>query len=439
MGPSAIFVDHFDHRSVDAEATVVALTPEAFEECRRRGLNPSVVDDHSQPPEFSRHPAEYQRWQLDWLARLDDACGLDGVARACAGLIVAPLDSVVVAARTLAGVVDALRPREITYIGRAGPVEPSGYHNGNLAFWPRLGDTPLAARLLPLIAAARDVPVDIRGVSRETMAELSRASLLRRTRVRLAKTLGPYRRARLGHVHRTGRGGTTLMLWYAGYGARQFAADEHRAARDTVYVTRGGAACQIVDPAVPPQHRPSPRVDLGFPSITALKPALRPLLDEIDEWAGVAGAGGILESRLATYLHGMCGAVARAAEQMGTSFATFEIDRIAAANPSSLEEFACLIAGTHAGIRRILIQHGDHLLTYSTWLVTETQNFDELAASDPTVAGDLVVDAKALGDSTVCDALRAASARLADESLDETAPAGAPRRDRLLRALLLHR
>jgi hypothetical protein len=48
-------------------------------------------------------------------------------------------------------------------------------------------------------------------------------------------------------------------------------------------------------------------------------------------------------------------------------------------------------------MRRTLVQHGDHLFPYDFWLVTETQNFDRLLYSDPTVAGDLSKGAAELG------------------------------------------
>ena len=187
------------------------------------------------------------------------------------------------------------------------------------------------------------------------------------------------------------------MLWYAGYGAAQFAADEHRADRGTACISRGGSSFRIYDVALPPRHMPSNPIDLPVPGVTKLMPALMPLLDEIDDWAGVPGAGRIFETRLAIYLHGICLAVVGAATQVGKEFSRFDIQRVAAANPSSMEEFACLIAAGRMGIPRVLVQHGDHLMSYGLWLLTETVNFEEFAASDATVAGDLLAEADALG------------------------------------------
>jgi hypothetical protein len=121
------------------------------------------------------------------------------------------------------------------------------------------------------------------------------------------------------------------------------------------------------------------------------------MLDEIDQWAGVPGAGRILESRLATYVHGMGIVVACAAKQIAPEFIRFGVDAVAATNPSSLEEFACLVGAGAAGIPRTLVQHGDHLLPYSSWLVTQTPDFEHFAASDPTVAADIAADAATLG------------------------------------------
>jgi hypothetical protein len=394
MAGPAMFVDDTRHQSFDTDGTVIALTPTAFDDCRRLGLKPTVVEDHTQRSQFCRNPSAYHRWQLDWLARLDVASQLDGVARSCADLIVPAVDSVIVAASTLAGVIDTLTPAAVMYIGRNGPDE-AGYHNGNLAFWPRLGDVPLAARMLPLIASARGLTFDARTITNQIAVVPT--SLRRRARRRLARMVGPYRRTRWGGAHTGGQRRATLMLWYAGYGAKRFVADEHRAGRDTVFITRGDTSFRIIDPTLPPRHRSSAPVDLTVPAVSKLTPPVAALLDEIDQWAGVPGAGRILESRLAVYLQGVCSTVARAADVVAAEFPRFGIDRVAAANPSSLEEFACLVAAGVAGIPRTLVQHGDHLFSYSSWLVTQTQNFEHFAASDPTVRSDFAADASTLG------------------------------------------
>jgi hypothetical protein len=397
MAVPAIFVhDAGEYRLTDP-GTVVALTATAFEACSRAGLSPAVLDDLTKRPDLCFNPDAYQRWQLDWLRRLDAACQLDGVARSCAQLIVPSVDSLVICARMLAGAVDGLAPDAITYVGKVGPVEATGYHNGHLQFWPSLGDTPLAARLLALIAAAGAMPFTTRAVVGPQRAAVPRRPNVAQVRRALSRALGPYRRVyrepKGGHPHRS----TTLMLWYAGYGAEQFAADEHRAGRATSFITRGGTSFRIIDPGLPPRHGPGHRVDLTVRPVSHLAPAAMELLDELDEWTGVPGASRLLETRLAVFVHGICVSVARAAPRVRRELSKFGVARVAAANSSSLEEFACLIAARSAHIPRVLVQHGDHLLSYGSWLVTQTGDFDEFAASEPTMAEELDTAGARLG------------------------------------------
>jgi len=397
MAAPAIFVHDAGEYRLNDPGTVVALTATAFEACSRAGRSPTVLDDHTQQPELCRNPDAYQRWQLGWLDRLDASCGFNGVARSCAQLIVPSVDSLVVTARMLAGAVDVLTPESITYVGRVGPVERTGYHNGHLQFWPSLGDVPLAGRLLALIAAARSISFTTRPVIERSPASVPARPLLGRARRRLSRSLGPYRRwyrARVGgRAHRS----TTLMMWYAGYGAEQFAIDERRAGRGTVFITRSEKDFRIIDPGLPPRHLPSRRIDLTVPQVGELAQSTVAILNELDDWAGVPGASSILATRLAVFLHGLCVTVTGAVPRVRREFPHFGVDRIAAANPSSLEEFACLIAARSARIPRILVQHGDHLLSYGSWLVTQTGDFDEFAASDPTMADELDTAAKTLG------------------------------------------
>jgi hypothetical protein len=277
-------------------------------------------------------------------------------------------------------------------------VETTGYHNGHLQFWPILGDAPLAGRLLPLIAAQRLLSYTARPVQGPAPASVRDASLLQRTRRRLSRSLGPYRRSYRRRVAGRSRRPATLMMWYAGYGAEQFAADERRAGRETAFITRGDTSFRIIDPGLPPRHAPSRRIDLTVDTaVGGLDPAVLALLDEVDEWAGVAGAARVLESRLAVFLSGMCVAVSHATRQTRKELMHFGITRLAAANPSSVEEFACLIAARSAGIQRVLVQHGDHLVSYASWLVSQTGDFDEFAASDPTIADEFADVATRLG------------------------------------------
>ncbi len=397
MAVPAIFVHDAGEYRLPDPGTVVALTAAAFEACRCAGLTPSVLDDHTAQPEICRDPLAYQRWLLDWLDRLDAVCHLDGVARSCAQMIVPSVDSLVVSARMLAGAVDALAPESITYVGKVGPIEHTGYHNGHLQFWPSLGDVPLAGRLLPLIAAARSIPFVARSGHTSAITGVRAAPFRVRVRRELSRSLGPYRRAYRRHITGGARRGTTLMMWYAGYGSEAFAADERRAGRDTVFITRGGSSTRVIDPSLPPRHPPGRRIDLTVRPVRELHPAVQPLLAELDKWTGVPGASAILETRLAVYLHGISVTVAGAARGMRREISRLGIDRLAAANPSSLEEFTCLIAARSQGIPRVLVQHGDHLLSYGSWLITQTRDFDEFAASDPTMVDELNAAAARLG------------------------------------------
>jgi hypothetical protein len=398
MAVPAIFVhDPGDHLLADA-GTVVALTATAFEACRRAGLSPTVLDDHTPQPDLCRNPVAFQRWEIDWLERLDSACQLNGVARSCAQMIIPSVDSLVVTSRMLNGAVDRLGPESITYVGRVGPVEPTGYHNGHLQFWPSLGDAPLAGRLLVLVAAARSLTLTTQAVDGPPVhGGSSPRPLLVRARRRLSRSLGPYRRVYRAHPGGGGLGSATLMMWYAGYGAEQFASDEHIAGRDTAFITRSDTSFRIIDPGLPPRHTRSRQIDLTVPQVGELAPAAREILAELDDWAGVPGASRLLATRLAVFLHGMCATVAGAARQARREFPKFRVGRVAAANPSSLEEFACLIAAKSADVPRVLVQHGDHMLSYGSWLVTQTVDFDEFAASDPTMADELDAAARALG------------------------------------------
>jgi len=397
MALPAIFVhDPGEHR-LTGPGTVVALTATAVEACRRLGVTATVLDDLAERPDVCRSPDAYQRWQLNWLDRLDTACGLGGVARSCAQLIVPSLDTLVMSAAMLRRAVDALAPESITFVGKVSPVETTGYHNGHLQFWPTLGDAPLAGRLLPLIAAQRSIPFTAHQDERRASVHVSRLTLLHRTRRRLSRTFGPYRRSYRRPPAGRSRHSTTLMMWYAGYGAEQFAADQHRAGRNTAFITRGGNSFRIIEPAFPPHHPPGRRIDVTVNAAGRLDPGLLALLDEVDVWTGVPGASRVLESRLAVFLHGMCVAVGLAARRTRRELARFGIDRLAAANPSSLEEFACLIAARSAGIERVLVQHGDHLLPYGSWLVSQTGDFDQFAASDPTIGDEFADVAARLG------------------------------------------
>jgi hypothetical protein len=397
MAGNAIFVHDPGGYSLAEPGSVVALSANAIEACHRAGVASCVLDDLTSRPDICRRPDAYLRWQLDWLKRLDAASQLNGVVQACANLIIPPVDSLVITSRMLAGAVEALAPEGITYVGRTGPVESTEYHNGHLQFWPALGDTPLAARLLPLIAEARSLSFAAHAVDGRITSSVPAPSAIARLRRHLSRSVGPYRRAYRRRWAGRAQRRSTLLLWYAGYGVRQFARDERAAGRDTTFITRGGSSFHVIDPGMPPRRGRSRRIDMAVPPASELAPALVAMLDEIDEWTGVPGAARILESRLSLFLRGICFTVSEAASRAMREFSLYGIERVAAANPSSLEEFACLIAARNVHLPRVLLQHGDHLLRYDSWLVTETQNFEELAASDPTMDDDLRAAGARLG------------------------------------------
>ena len=234
--PATLVHDPGDHRFTDP-GRVVALTAMA-EACTRAGLSPTVFDDRTRRPDVCTDPSQYHRWQLDSLSASMprftsmeslDRCATDGPCGRRHRHHCADTDR---SSRTLA-------PDAITYVGRIGPVEAGGYHNGHLPFWPRLGDFPLASRLLALIDRSARCPSHRSRLSR-------RCSPLRRMiRFSLACAGGSAAgtvpsRVRAPRSHGAARS-TTLMLWYAGYGAEQFAADEHGQTRYRV-ITRGGDA-----------------------------------------------------------------------------------------------------------------------------------------------------------------------------------------------------
>ena len=380
------------------DGVVVALTPVAFEALRRSGIVPSVVDDHVARPELCLRPEAYERWQLDWLRRLDREVGADGVVRSCAQLLTVPMDSVVVWSRMLVGVVEAVRPDAIRYWGRTSPEEDDPYHNGHLQFWPRLGDLPLAVRLLPLIASVRSIRYELHDAIDESPAPTSPVGRTDGARRRAVQFVGAYRRLRPG-AFLPAAAGTTLMLWHAWYGAERIVADERRRGRRTVFLERRGDMVRIVDPRLP--SLPGTRLRVEFETLRerALAAGVQALLGEVDEWAGAEGAGRLLTSRLATFLGSFAPAVRRLAEDLEPELSRRRVDRVLAANPSSVEEFACLLAAGRRGIPRTLVQHGDHVFSYGPWLINETQNFEELAASDPTVPPDLVAAADEIGTS----------------------------------------
>jgi len=277
----------------------------------------------------------------------------------------------------------------------------------------------LVADLLPLVARRAMVDVDIDDSSPAPTPVAGRGTTRQALRATLARVIGPRRFAFLG-LRRPG-GPSTLMLWYSGYGAAEFVARKQRDHRPVVFLVRDRPSTGILDPKRPwvrPTISVAPQLDDGIA-------AAETFLAEVDDWAGVAGTGGLLSSRLSLFAGALAPTVRHAATELEPQLLRAGVTEVAAANPSSLEEFAALLAaGRTDGVERTLVQHGDHLMPYDFWLVTETQNFDRLESSDPTVADDLRTNATALG--TTSPRVEFSSHRWADLDTLGPPPANGP-------------
>jgi hypothetical protein len=388
---------------------LIALTPQAYEECFTRGLVPTVLDDHAARPGFCFEPHPYLRWQLDWLRRLDHLADLRGVGTACALLLTAPMDAIVVMGRLLATTIDALDPVPIHLMGVLPSEEVDPYHEGNLQFWPEHGDLPLAARLLPLIAEARSRPYSITEIATQPLANTG-APLAASYRIRrkVAAVLGPYLWSRPLHDMRTGKP-ATLFTWTSSYGVRWWAKHERKQGHRVVFLERDRRWTRIIDPSH--LRGRGRRHSMTRPVVGQLSAEALKILDEIDEWSGVPGSGRVLASRLLAYLTSLCPAVQHAATALEHQLRTFGVTRVMSANPSSLEEFGVLTAAKKCHVQRVMAQHGDHLFSCASWLISETHNFEELLISDATIEYDLNHAARAL--NTIAPPMRIQSQRTA--------------------------
>jgi hypothetical protein len=352
----------------------------------------TVVDDFIDRPRVLPDPRAYLRWQADWIRRLDSHLSHAGAAAASALLIKTPLDSLVDWSRVLGAVVRSLQPSRLLFLGPAGS-DTQPWHNGHLQFWPILGDRTLAAALLPLVANHLGTHVAVEEDGRATGASAG-LSTRQALRSRAARAIGPWRqvRPRLQRDAST----ATLMLWSSGYGATEFANERRVVPRSVLALLRGRAQTRLIDTGRPWRRSGAVSVEPSFGGV--VPEALSPFLGEVDEWAELPGAGEVLRSRLTAFLGGVVPAVGSAAQRLEGELRRWNVVEVAAANPSSIEEFAALLAASrHPDVRRTLVQHGDHLFPYAFWLVTETQNFNCLLYSDPTVPADMQDSAAALG------------------------------------------
>ncbi len=383
-GPESLtFVHQAAEEPPDGPA--VALTPIAVEQLNAASVQPWVIDDLVDRRLLLADWRSYTAWKLDWLNRVDAAVQGRGSVRAAACWITTPLDSVVMAARLLRAAAEAVGPTKIHYIGVGGPEEVDPIHDGHMQFRPLLGDVPLAARLLPLVATRLGVPFEIQPTQRPEVASASSSSLRQRvlpTAARFRNTWRPTAGANQG---------TTLMLWSAGYGARRFARGERERGRRIALLQRGNPTCVLV-PSWRGFRSVGLRVptDLGRTSPTNPCDDLDELLHEIDEWAQLPGAGSELKSRLMAFTQRVTPVIDKIADALVPQLTAAGVDELVAANPHAVEEFGVLLAAhRHGRVNRTLLQHGDHLMPYDGWLVTEVHNFDELWTSDATVVSDL--------------------------------------------------
>lgn len=377
----------FVHQTAEEppDGPTVALTPGAFEHLSRASVPSWVIDDLVDRQQVLADWRSYTAWKLDWLDRVDATVGARGAVRAAAYWVATPLDSVVMAARLLRAAAEAVGPTEIHYTGIAGPEEIDPILRGHIQFRPLLGDTPLAARLLPLVARRLDVQFGMRPAQKPAAA-LARSAPLRQRLIPVA--------ARLRNVWRPStraHHGTTLMLWSAGHGARRFAQDERNRGRRIALLRSGNPTGVLV-----PSWRGFRPVGVPVPSCPGRASSATPcadlveLLREIDEWAHLPGAGDLLTSRFTAFTRRITPVIDAAADALVPQLTAAGVEEIAAANPGSVEDFAVLLAARrHGGVNRTMVQHGDHLMPYDGWLVTEVHNFDELWTSDATVATDL--------------------------------------------------
>jgi hypothetical protein len=354
------------------------------------GPRPLVVDDLVDRRTVLPDEGAYTRWQIDWLRRLDGALAAHGAALAGAQLLKTPVDSLVVMSRLLSGAVDAVEPDALAYVGRTRPARDSPWHNGHLQPWASLGDLPLAAQLLPAIAQRVSLP--FAATDQEEQHVPSDQRVGGRLRGWAKWLLGPMRTFGVTTPDRGARG-TSLLLWTGGYGLRQIASEEQRQGRQVLLLERSPASTSVLSATRLGYRRRCPRVNVSL-TTGPVQPltGIDPLLAEVDEWAGLAGAGELLRSRLEIFAQQIVPTILAASEPLGSAIDQLGVDTIIAANPWSIEEFAALHAGAGRTLR-VLVQHGDHAYSYASWQVSELQNFESLHTSDPTIVEDLELHA----------------------------------------------
>ncbi len=385
------FVQEFGGSSQAGGHPAITLTASAAAAQVRSGEHALSVDDFvDRRTVLLSRQRDYLAWQLDWLKRLANSSGVSSEpCHAAFGYLKNPMDSVVACSVLLRGAVQRAKPAEVVYVGPAVGDEPDPWHGSHMQFWPQLGDRPLADRLLPLVCSHLAVPFRQeywRASGDPVVRTWSPLNLRAAIRHTLSLT---YNFSGAGSWRR--RGSASVILWAAGYGVRSVARAEHARHHRVIVLDRRQPFPALTQVLPIGRRRLSPGVDKRIPEAEQrLSEEHVSLLDELDQWTKVPFAGRILESRLATYVDRVCPVVERIAGELEPALRQADVVKVIATNPYGIEEYGCLVAASRiAGIERLLVQHGDHAYPYDFWLATETQNFDRMACSDPTVPADM--------------------------------------------------
>lgn len=361
---------------------LIALTPESFQGCLNDGLKPTVPDDHLDWNEILKDEENYLRWQIDWLRRLEKATGLSA-ARVATHFIKPPIDALVVATLVLKSILERLGPKAVAFVGPGSDAIDS-LRRTDLQFRPRLGDTPLAFRILPIIAEQLGVDyesINVAGVTEEPRATSPLQSVLtaarRRAHIVLNVAWPPWA---------SSKGPGTCILWYEGYGARTLVRSKRLEGRSILFLERGTPWTRLLSPVPWGFRQASNPIHIEIEtSSPPMGREVLALLEEIDQWSGVPGVSSIMTSRLQAYVEQICPTIEKGSVMLADSLADQKLTELLATNPSSIEEFVALLAAERKSVRRVLFQHGDQAFSFDFWLITETQNFDEMRCSDPTV------------------------------------------------------
>lgn len=377
---------------------VVPLTPAALLSCRTTGAPHELIDDIVDRPALFADVESYLRWQLRTVAELDEAISAGGAIVAATQMIKTPLDSLVASARLLDAVVTELRPAAVNYVGPGGIEERDPFHHGHLQYWPLLGDLPLAARLLPLVAKTRSLPFHSTQTARPSELAAPEVNISRDLRWSLRARLGPLRYLDLPGSGVKATGEATLATWSGGYGMAAVARQERARGARMLFLLRGHGHTAVLGPGPLGYRALGPPVSLRTRLETDVcSESANDLLQAIDEWARVPGAGSHFSRRLAVLTGVIVPVIDRVASGLVPQLEKAGVTSLVSANPWSLEEFGALVAARRLGIRRTLFQHGDHAFDYDAWLLTETHNFEAMVCTDPSMVPDLREASKRLG------------------------------------------